>query len=75
MNSTATQDPGTAKEQGATSMTARFQTHSPRARIEQELKQLRRRLADAWWYERPLEEIEEIERMIAARAGKLREQA
>ena len=63
------------EDQGGTSMIAERQPLSPRTRLERELKQLRRRLADAWWYERPLAEIQEIERMIAVRAGQLREQA
>ena len=44
---------------------------SRRERIEAELRRLRRQLADAWWYEKPLETIQKIERLIAARTGDL----
>ena len=49
--------------------------HSGRERIEAELRQLRRHLADAWWYEQPLETIQEIERLIAARSRELSDSA
>ncbi|HEY3252773.1 MAG TPA: hypothetical protein VGJ91_02460 [Polyangiaceae bacterium] len=32
--------------------------------LHEELRRQRRRLADAWWYERPLAEIEGIEQSI-----------
>ena len=37
-----------------------------RARIERELHQLRECLADAWWNEKSLDEIQQIEKNIEA---------
>ncbi|MCP4591577.1 MAG: hypothetical protein GY842_12625 [bacterium] len=39
----------------------------PRAQLEHELHGLRRRLAEAWWYEESLETIQELEGLIAVR--------
>ena len=35
------------------------------------LRRLRRRLADAWWYEEPLEVIERLEAAIEGRGAQL----
>ncbi len=48
---------------------------SAREQIEAELAQLRQQLAEAWWYERPLETIQEIERLITARTRELSERS
>ena|GEM_PF-4055534 len=50
-------------------------THSRRERIETELRRLRQQLANAWWYEEPLETIQEIERLIAAHTRELSDSA
>jgi len=42
-----------------------------RQRQEEALDQLRQQLADAWWHEAPLEQIEELERQITAQAHRL----
>lgn len=65
----------TLTEPGVAQVDTQLKTLGTRVRIEMELKHLRRRLADAWWFERSLEEIQEIETMIAARRSALRELA
>jgi len=51
------------------------QGHATRELIEADLRELRRQLADAWWYEKPLEKIQELEGLISVRTQELGELA
>jgi len=44
-----------------------------RSQLEGELRSLRERLADAWWNEYPLQEIQQIELQIAECKQQLRQ--
>lgn len=46
-------------------------TMQDRERIEQEIQQLESELADAWWREAPLEQIQQIEQAIEWRKQNL----
>lgn len=47
-------------------------TMQDRERIKQEIQQLEDELADAWWREAPLEQIQQIEQAIEWRRQSLR---
>ena len=46
---------------------------SEREQMQTELDQLERELAEAWWYEAPLDRIESLEREIRFRQRRIRE--
>ena len=59
--------------EGAKVLTDQSGADATRTRKTDDLRELRRKLADAWWYEKPLETIEGLERRIAGLVRELNE--